>query len=128
MTEPPGIDIARESLTVAPSGRFQPWPFTRRESVGVVWSQLELSFGAIWLTRYPGLLSYILITPRPVAENRFCPVMPYENAWNRLFCFDSRKTTPATCSLFALTCFNYQKPSNADAVCHFMRKPEHPGR
>lgn len=37
--------------------------------------------------------------------------------------FDSRKTTPATCSLFALTCFNYQKPSNADAVCHFMRKP-----
>lgn len=90
-----------------------------------MWSQLELSFGAIWLTRYPGLLSYILITPRPVAENRFCPVMPYENAWNRLFCFDSRKTTPATCSLFALTCFNYQKPSNADAVCHFMRKPVH---
>jgi hypothetical protein len=30
---------------------------------------------------------------------------------------------PASCSLFALTCFNYQKPSNADAVCHFMRKP-----
>lgn len=54
--------------------------------------------------------------------------MPYENAWNRLFLsFDSRKTTPATCSLFALTCFNYQKPSNADAVCHFMRKPaSHP--
>lgn len=39
------------------------------------------------------------------------------------FSFDSRKTTPATCSLFALTCFNYQKPSNVDAVCHFMRKP-----